>query len=110
MRVQFRLWLEDDAGNQLFGEGLRCLLHEIERTGSISGGAHAMRMSYRHAWEKIHKAEERLGFEIVHRQSGGASGGGSGITTLGWQLLRKFDLLYGEVYDKIADLSAQHLD
>ncbi|HSL93441.1 MAG TPA: LysR family transcriptional regulator [Bacillota bacterium] len=93
MHARLRLWLEDDEGHQLFGEGLQRLLKEIQRTGSLRGGADSMGMSYRHAWGKIRKAEDRLGYEIVHRQSGGSGGGNSGITSEGHSLLTKFDLL-----------------
>jgi molybdate transport system regulatory protein len=93
MRARVRLWLEDDDGCQLFGEGLQRLLKEIEKSGSLTGGAQSMGMSYRHAWGKIRKAEERLGYEIVHRQSGGSGGGNSGVTDSGKSLLVRFDLL-----------------
>ncbi|HSL93142.1 MAG TPA: LysR family transcriptional regulator [Bacillota bacterium] len=101
MRARFRLWIEDGEGNQLFGEGLQCLLKEIQRTGSLRGGAESMGMSYRHAWGKIRKAEERLGYEIVHRQSGGSGGGNSGITSDGQSLLTKFDLLQQDLLNSL---------
>lgn len=97
MRVKLRLWLEDEEGHMLFGEGLQRLLREIQAKGSLSQGAEAMGMSYRHAWGKIRKAEERLGYEIVHRQSGGSGGGASGVTLQGLALLAQFDKLQQEV-------------
>lgn len=101
MRARFRLWLEDEEGCQLFGEGLQRLLKEIERTGSLRGGAESMGMSYRHAWGKIRKAEERLGYGIVHRHPGGSGGGNSGITDGGKQLLAAFDLLQEDVQESL---------
>lgn len=101
MRVRCRVWLEDEDGKLLFGEGLQRLLKQIQQTGSLSRGAESMGMSYRHAWGKIRKAEERLGYEIVHRHSGGSGGGKSGVTAEGLVLLDQFDGLRQEVLQSL---------
>lgn len=93
MRVKLRVWLEDETGRQLFGQGLEELLSALCTTGSISAAAKVMDMSYRHAWQKIAKAEERLGYALIARHVGGPGGGGARLTPKGESLLRHFSSL-----------------
>ncbi|MGI6038293.1 MAG: winged helix-turn-helix domain-containing protein [Limnochordia bacterium] len=90
MRVNFRLWLEDEQGTPLIGEGLEAILRAIVQTGSINQAAQQLNMSYRRAWAKIKKTEERLGYQLVSTQTGGADGGGSSLTPQGEDLLATF--------------------
>ncbi len=96
MRVRIKLWLDEDE-QVLFGEGIRNLLLAIDQTGSINQASEKLNMSYRRAWERIHRAEERLGEALVISQTGGSHGGGSTLTDKGKELLRKYDQLEEEV-------------
>ncbi len=95
MKVGFKIWLEDDRGNPLVGEGLEQLLEAVAETGSINKAAEQLQMSYRTAWARIRKAEKRLGCLLVSKQVGGAGGGGSRLTkpkrdTSCWKHSRNF--------------------
>ena len=93
------------------GDGLFVLLSTIRALGSINKAAQELNMSYRAAWNKLNKAEKRLGFQIVTRKSGGLDGGGSALTVKGAELAEKFsqlkkraaeemELIFQEVYEK----------
>ncbi|HHY36426.1 MAG TPA: LysR family transcriptional regulator [Firmicutes bacterium] len=90
MKVGYKIWIEDDRGNQLIGEGLEQLLLAVAETGSINKAAGKLRMSYRTAWARIRKAEKRLGCLLVAKQVGGTRGGGSRLTEEGYRLLESF--------------------
>jgi molybdate transport system regulatory protein len=91
------MWIEGDDGNLVMGEGLEAILMCIEQTGSISQAARQLNMSYRNAWAKIEKTEERLGYALVTRHIGGPGGGGSSLTPEGLQLLCAFSRLKDEI-------------
>ncbi|MFW5994465.1 MAG: winged helix-turn-helix domain-containing protein, partial [Halanaerobiaceae bacterium] len=71
MKANFRCWLENDQGEQIVGPGLYRLLTEVEKTGSLNQAAREMNMSYRTAWGKIKKIEERVGAEVIEKKVGG---------------------------------------
>jgi molybdate transport system regulatory protein len=78
MRVVYKVWL--DCGGKAFGDGPCDLLRGVEQTGSLHQAAADMSMSYSKAWRLIQTMEKRLGFTLIERKIGGASGGGSKIT------------------------------
>lgn len=88
MRVRYKIWLEE--GEHIFGEGLFTLLREIDRQGSINKAAQNLHMSYRQAWGRIKKAEERLGFRLLVTRIGGEAGGGAELTAEGRKLLGNY--------------------
>lgn len=97
MKVRVKVWLDEER-KVLFGEGIRNLLLAIDRTGSINRASEELNMSYRRAWEKIHRAEDRLGGEpLVITQTGGSHGGGTALTQRGKDLLQRFAQLEAEV-------------
>ena len=66
MRIQFKLWVEEN-GKVLFGEGRLALLKAVAETGSLAGAARELKMSYRAAWGRLKASEKRLGFTLVER-------------------------------------------
>ncbi len=93
MKANFRCWLENNQGEQIVGPGLYQLLIEVEKTGSLNQAAREMNMSYRTAWGKIKKIEERVGTEVIDKKVGGKDGGGSELTSKGYQLMEKYSQL-----------------
>jgi molybdate transport system regulatory protein len=85
-----RLTLRIDLDTGAFGPGKARLLEEIARTGSISGAASAMKMSYRRAWLLTQSMEESFGSPVVSTSAGGKHGGGATLTTLGETLLARY--------------------
>lgn len=54
-----------------------------EKYGSLSKAYKEMGMSNSKAWKIIKRAQEDLGYELVHTTSGGSLGGGSQLTLEG---------------------------
>ena len=65
----------DPAGR--IGPGKVELLERIATEGSISGGARAMGMSYKHAWDLVEEMNGIFGKPVVAAQKGGPKGGGA---------------------------------
>lgn len=101
MNLQFRIWLENDQGELVIGDGMLLLLTTIKRTGSINKAAQELNMSYRSAWNKLNKAEKRIGYQLVLRQSGGKDGGGTDLTPKGQELVDKFNRIHEKTNSQV---------
>ena len=89
MKPKTNIWLEKEGKVVLSLWRVR-LLEAVEETGSISGAASRMSISYRRAWDKIHECEERLGEKLVDTQTGGEGGGGSRLTPAAKDYIDRF--------------------
>ena len=65
------------------GPGKIALLEAIHSTGSISGAARAIGMSYRRAWLLVEEINQTLREPAVTAETGGARGGGAVVTPVG---------------------------
>jgi molybdate transport system regulatory protein len=99
MKVVYRVWLV--SGGKAFGKGPYELLKGIEKTGSLRQSAMGMGMSYRKAWGLLKDCEKRLGFTLIERTVGGASGGYSKITVEGQRFMRSYETFCSEVKESI---------
>ena len=88
-RVQFRLRLYRDDDIAL-GPGKVALLEAIAETGSISAAARQIGMSYRRAWLLVDETNRSLTSPAVATAAGGARGGGTSLTPLGEELVRRY--------------------
>lgn len=75
----------------LYDARLSTLLHLVEYTKSVQDACSMMQMSYSAAWHLLNHAEEELGFPLVMRNRGGASGNGTALTEKGKQLMDAYD-------------------
>ncbi len=105
LAVGTKVWFELE-GESVFGGGVAQLVARIRDAGSLQEASRALGMSYRYAWEKIRKAERRLGHSLVCRRVGGAHGGGSTLTQEGERLLG----LYEKIQRAVADQAAMYLN
>lgn len=103
MQVKFKLWVENDDNELLIGEGLLRLLLAINETGSISKASEKLNMSYRTAWGKLKKLEDRIGYRLIDKQLGGKSGGGTTLTKEGEQLLINYQDLINKTENFVKD-------
>jgi molybdate transport system regulatory protein len=86
-----KLWMVNEKGEAVFGNGLAELIEEIDRHHSLLEAANQLKMSYRYALHRITLAEERLGEPLVIRVRGGARGGGSSqVTNFGRNLIKRY--------------------
>ena len=90
-----RIWLHI-GGVRMFGPGSYDLLCRVEVTGSLHKAAKSMGMSYTKAWNLLRQTEERLGERLIERHIGGTCGGGSSLTAIGQELVRRYGALLSE--------------
>jgi molybdate transport system regulatory protein len=94
-RAQFNLRVL--KGNiKTIGPGKIALLEAIRDTGSISGAARKLRMSYRRAWMLVDDLNRRLSKAVVEATPGGRLGGGTTLSPTGHKLVS----LYREIERK----------
>lgn len=91
MNASVRITFLDDNNEKFFGEGPCRLLKAVERTGSLRAAALSMDMAYSKAMKILKTAETALGFSLIHRTTGGKSGGGSTLTEAGKEWLAKYE-------------------
>ncbi len=78
MQVNYKLWL--GTTKKFYGGGPQQLLMLIDQTGSLNVASKKMDLSYKKALLMIARAEQQLGFKLLERTIGGATGGGSQLT------------------------------
>ena len=88
-RIQFRLRISkgDDIA---VGPGKIDLLEAIRATGSITAAARSLGMSYRRAWLLVDTMNRCFRSAVVAAESGGRCGGGTQLTALGEELVRRY--------------------
>jgi molybdate transport system regulatory protein len=106
MKIMYRVWLDCDG--KAFGEGPDRLLRRVETAGSLHKAAAEMKMSYRKAWLMLQAIEARLGYRLLERKVGGASGGGSQLTPEARDLMKRYEAFRQEVEEKLQTIWAKH--
>ena len=94
--IRSKIWIEDEQGNVVFGEGRYRILEAVDRLQSLQGAAGELKMSYRALWGRIRASEERIGRSLVARK-----GRGSSLTPFAKKLMNK----YRELQERIRDES-----
>lgn len=83
------VWFQ--AGEHTLGGASRiALLAAIGETGSITGAAKAVGMSYKAAWDAIDAMNNLAGEALVERATGGKGGGGTTLTPRATKLIATF--------------------
>lgn len=95
------------TGNPLYDSRLSMLLHLVEETRSVRDACSLMQISYSAAWNMLNYAEDQLGFPLVRRIRGGATGSGSILTEKGRELMDAYDR-YTEKLNQEAQKLYQH--
>ncbi len=91
--IRSKIWIEDDHGNVVFGDGRYRILDAVDRLSSLQGAALELKMSYRALWGRVKASEERLGQTLVERQ-----GRGSRLTPFARKLMIQFRELQGRIH------------
>ena len=88
-KIQFRLRITkgDDIA---VGPGKVDLLEAIVATGSITAAAKALGMSYRRAWLLVDTMNRSFRTPVVEAEAGGTRGGGTRLTPLGADVVRRY--------------------
>ena len=77
-------------------------LEMIGHMGTIQSACASVHMSYSKGWRMLNDMEKELGYPLVERSAGGASGGGTKLTEAGQKLLEGYQL-YRECVRAYAD-------
>jgi molybdate transport system regulatory protein len=88
-RIEFRLRISkgDDIA---VGPGKIDLLEAIGTTGSITAAARSLGMSYRRAWLLVDTMNRCFTTAVVEAEAGGKRGGGTQLTALGVEVVRRY--------------------
>jgi len=81
------------------------LLNEIRRSGSLTGAAKKLKISYQHAWTMIDEMNRAAPKPLVIKQRGGANGGGAEISGYGLKILTDYALIEAEVKKLISQIN-----
>ena len=87
------------------GPGRARLITLIDSTGSISGAAREMGMSYRRAWQLVEAINKSFDRPVVITATGGKRGGGAVVTDFG----REIVALYHQMESKASAAIARDL-
>lgn len=102
--VRLGIYLGDSGeGACKLGRGKVALLETIRKHGSISAAAREMGMAYRHAWEMVDDLNRAFREPVVETATGGRAGGGTVVTPLGEELIRRFRAMEAAARSAIAD-------
>ena len=78
------------CGEKCFGPGMAQLLRKVQELHSLRAAAMSMNMAYSKAWTITKKAQEALGFPLLHSVTGGRGGGGAELTPEAQDFLQRF--------------------
>jgi len=95
MKPEIRFHIRDSQQRTpvWIGPGKVALLEAINETGSITSSAKKLGMSYRRAWLLIEETNSCLVRPAVVTATGGRHGGGTTLTPVGVQLVRRYRAL-----------------
>jgi molybdate transport system regulatory protein len=79
------------------GPGKVALLEAIAQTGSITSSAKKLGMSYRRAWLLVDETNRCLVRPAVQTAAGGQRGGGTSLTPVGIELIRRYRALERQI-------------
>ena len=91
----------------LYDPRLSMLLHLVEYTRSVQDACSLMQMSYSTAWHMLNHVEDELGFPLVMRNRGGASGTGTVLTEKGKRLMDAYDQFAARMIKEAALLHSE---
>ncbi len=108
MKIKSNLWFENDQKG-FFGKGRIELLEQIDRHGSISAAAKAMKMSYKAAWDAVNEMNNLSSEPIVVKETGGRGGGGTVLTEKGRRtiaLYKELEQLQSKFWDALKEVGS----
>lgn len=108
MKIKVKVTICTDDWERCFGEGPYQLLTGVRELGSLRAAAQSMGMAYTKAFHLIKTVEAALGQPLTRRTIGGRGGGGSVLTPVGEELLRRYDAYRTACRDEAHRLYTQY--
>jgi len=96
-QLNYKVWLADQEGHGILGDGKWEILKAIEETGSLTAACKKLNLTYRRTWGNLKKIEQMLGFPLLEKHRGGSDGGASQLSTQGKKLVNAFDAFHQSV-------------
>ena len=87
---------------QAVGPGKIALLEQIAASGSLSGAARELAMSYRRAWQLLESLNQSFLEPVAATSTGGRGGGGATLTPFGQELVRAYRAFEAETATRAA--------
>ena len=81
------------------------LLNEIMKSGSLSGAAKKLKISYQHAWTMIDEMNHAAPSPLVIKQRGGTNGGGALISQYGENILKDYKQIASQVNKLVGQIN-----
>jgi len=72
------------------GPGKAAILEEVKATGSIAAAGRSMGMAYKRAWYMVDTMNKSFKEPLIITVKGGKSGGGSCLSELGEEVLKRY--------------------
>jgi len=94
-------------GNCFLGAAKTELLKEIIKSGSLSGAAKKLKISYQHAWNMIDELNRFAPEPLVNMQRGGVNGGGAEISVYGERILREYRMIEAQVKKLVSQINVE---
>jgi len=83
------------------------LLREIKQSGSLSGAAKKLKISYQHAWTMIEEMNRIAPEPLVNLKRGGANGGGAEISAYCERILQEYRLIEAQVKKLVKQINVE---
>ena len=93
LSAKIRVTLLKKHCEKFYGPGVQDLLSGIRVHGSVKDACEAMGMSYSKGRRILKHAESALGYKLVVRQQGGATGGSASLTPEAEDFMKRYETL-----------------
>ena len=98
-QADLRIMLQKDT--VFFDRRMRLLMEQIEVMQSVQGACKSMSLSKSKAWKMINELERQMGYKIVNRRHGGASGGKTMLSEKGKILLTEYKKMEERIFENL---------
>jgi molybdate transport repressor ModE-like protein len=106
--AKFKLWLNSDSAEGVFGDGKWRLLEAIDAKGSLQAACDSLGISYRKGWGDLKKAQDFFGVPLLNKKRGGIDGGQTQLTEEGKRLIKAYAAFRRQIEKAVDDSYAKH--
>jgi len=106
IEVECRVSIKKD-GSRFLSPQKTELLQEIIQSGSLSGAAKKLKISYQHAWTMIEEMNLAAPEPMVIKQRGGAHGGGAEISGYGEKILKEYRMIEDQIKKLVDQINVE---
>lgn len=97
IRIRTKTWIENHEGQLLFGKGKTEILEAIAEKKSITAASEIVGMNYKKAWSHVQVLQKHLDDILVYTQKGAGDQGGSFLTEVGFEYIKKYKQLQSDI-------------